>query len=74
MTYGYITVKCPRCGSTIEIISGGASAKIFNCPVCLEGEIQQNPRQRELQPVPVRGQNQPRLEKYITSLSNIWSN
>ena len=74
MTYGYVTVKCPRCASNIEIISGGASADIFNCPVCLEGEIENNSRQRQLQAVPGRGQTQPRLEQYITTLSNIWSN
>jgi predicted RNA-binding Zn-ribbon protein involved in translation (DUF1610 family) len=74
MTYGYVTVKCPRCNSTIEIISGGVSAEIFNCPVCLEGEIRSNPRQRALQAVTVRDQHQPRLEQYITTLSNIWPN
>jgi predicted RNA-binding Zn-ribbon protein involved in translation (DUF1610 family) len=74
MTYGYVTVKCPRCDSTIEIIGSGATADIFRCPVCLEGEIQNNPRQRQLQTVPLRGQSQPRLEQYITTLSNIWSN
>jgi predicted RNA-binding Zn-ribbon protein involved in translation (DUF1610 family) len=74
MTYGYVTVKCPRCNSTIEIISGGATADIFTCPVCLEGEIRNTPRQRELQPVPVHSQNRQRLEQYITTLSNIWPN
>ena len=74
MTYGYITVRCPRCESTIEIIGGGAAADMFHCPVCLEGEIQNNPQQRQLQAVSVRGKNQARLEQYITTLSNIWSN
>ena len=36
----YVTVKCPRCSSTLEIISSGITTDIFLCPVCLEGEIQ----------------------------------
>ena len=74
MAYGHVTFKCPRCKSTIEIIGGGLSADIFNCPVCLEGEIINNHRHLQLQAVPCGGQTQPRLEQYITTPSNIWSN
>ena len=74
MTYGYVTVKCPRCTSNIEIIGGSLPADIFICPVCLEGEIEKDSRQRQLQAVPDRGKAQPKLEQYITTLSNIWSN
>ena len=74
MTYGYIKVKCPRCESNIEIINSGISTDLFYCPVCAEGEIYYKSNQRMLQPVPVNHQNNPRLEQYVTTLSNIWIN
>ncbi|HEY96830.1 MAG TPA: hypothetical protein G4O16_01455 [Dehalococcoidia bacterium] len=74
MTYGCITVKCPRCDSVIEIISGNTSPDIFKCPVCMEGEIRPNSNRPALQPVSAYQQNSRRLEQYITTLSNIWTN
>lgn len=74
MTYGCITVKCPRCDSVIEIMSGNMSPDIFKCPVCMEGEIHFNSNRPALQPVSVHQQNTRRLEQYITTLSNIWIN
>ena len=74
MTYGCITVKCPRCGSTIEIVSGSISVEIFKCPVCMEGEIHYISTQFALKPVSTYHENTQRLEQYITTLSNIWTN
>jgi len=74
MTYGCITVICPRCDSRIDIISGSVTTEIFNCPVCQEGEIYHEVMQPALQPVSVIAQKKPRLEQYITTLSNIWTN
>lgn len=70
MTYGCITVICPRCESRIEIVSGSVATEIFYCPVCQEGEIYND----AMQPVTVSRQKKPRLEQYITTLSNIWTN
>lgn len=74
MTYGIITVKCPRCDSVIEIVSGNIPADIFTCPVCAEGEIHYKSSQPALQPVSAHRQNARSLEQYITPLSNIWTN
>ena len=74
MTYGYTRVRCPRCESNIEIISGSTPSDIFKCPVCSEGEIQHKSYQPPLQSVSVGPQKNPRLEQYITTLSNIWVN
>lgn len=73
MTYGHITVECPRCRSRIEIV-GRNTPEIFICPVCQEGEIHSQAQQPALQPVPVISQKKPRLEQYIATLSNIWIN
>jgi hypothetical protein len=74
MVYGCITVECPRCGSRIEIVSGGGVAEIFSCPVCQEGEIYYKSEQPALQPVSVIPEKKPRLKPYVTTLSNIWIN
>ena len=74
MTYTHTTVRCPRCESNIEIISGSIPTDIFRCPVCSEGEINHKSNQPELHPVSVGPQNNQRLEQYITTLSNIWVN
>ena len=70
MTYGCITVVCPRCESRIDIISGSINTEIFYCPVCQEGEI----HHEAMQPVSVLRKKKPRLEQYITTLSNVWVN
>jgi hypothetical protein len=74
MTYGYITVTCPRCNSRIEIISGSVNTEIFYCPVCQEGEIHNKTMQLAMQPVSVLRKKKPKLEQYITTLSNVWAN
>ena|GEM_PF-3082446 len=74
MTYGCITVKCPRCDSVIEIMSGNISPDIFNCPVCIEGEIHHKSNQPALHPASAYRQNTQRMEQYITTPSNIWTN
>lgn len=78
MTYGYITVNCPRCGSTIEIAGRSARGEAFICPVCAEGEITCKADLPALQPAlqPVMAGRVPghELEHYITTLSNIWTN
>lgn len=74
MTYGCITVKCPRCDSSIDIISSSISTEIFYCPVCQEGEIYHETNQPALQPVSILRKKKPRLEQYITTLSNVWAN
>lgn len=74
MKYGHITVKCPRCDSVIEIISGNISTAIFNCPVCMEGEIHHKSSQPVLQPASAYHQNTQKLEQYITAVNNIWTN
>ena len=40
MTKGYISVKCPRCMSTVKLARKGVRTTMFICPVCLEGEIE----------------------------------
>ena len=40
MIKGYISVKCPRCMSTVELPRKGVRTTMFICPVCLEGEIE----------------------------------
>ena len=35
----FVTVKCPRCMSNIELERKAIRADLFFCPVCLEGEI-----------------------------------
>ena len=40
MIKGYISVKCPRCRSTVELASRGVRTTMLICPVCLEGEIE----------------------------------
>ena len=74
MTYAYITVICPRCDSRIDIVSGSVIAEIFYCPVCQEGEIHNKAEQPALQPVSVIPEKKPRLERYMTTLSSIWTN
>ena len=36
----YITVKCPRCRSTIQLKAESVRTEYFYCPVCEEGEIE----------------------------------
>ena len=40
MTKGYISVKCPRCMSIVELVRKGVRTTLLICPVCLEGEIE----------------------------------
>jgi hypothetical protein len=35
----YITVKCPRCRSVIQLKAESVRTEYFYCPVCEEGEI-----------------------------------
>ena len=74
MTYGCITVSCPRCDSRIDIVSSSINTELFYCPVCQEGEIYHDTKQPALQPVSSLRKKKPRLEQYITTLSNVWSN
>jgi hypothetical protein len=36
----FVTVKCPRCMSIIELERKAILSNLFLCPVCLEGEIE----------------------------------
>lgn len=78
MTYGYTTVKCPRCGSTIEIVNRSVPNGVFLCPVCADGEICHQSRYQEplpgLQPALVGAPESRGMERYIVTLSNIWTN
>jgi recombinational DNA repair protein (RecF pathway) len=38
----YVTVKCPRCISTIQLQATSIMSDTFLCPVCSEGEIEFN--------------------------------
>jgi len=40
MNGGYVTVKCCRCSSTIQLVIGAIRSDLFLCPVCHEGEIE----------------------------------
>ncbi len=40
MIKGYISAKCPRCMSIVELARKVVRTTMFICPVCLEGEIE----------------------------------
>ena len=37
---GYVTIKCYRCGSTMQLVIGSIRSDLLLCPVCHEGEIE----------------------------------
>ncbi len=37
---GYLIVKCSRCRSTMQLPTVGVRSSLFQCPICMEGEIE----------------------------------
>lgn len=74
MNAGYITVKCPRCSSTMEIIHSGVKTEVFLCPVCLEGEIQYNAKQPLDETVTTSRHENRELDHYLTAVGNFVTN
>lgn len=74
MSSGYITFKCPRCSSTIEIISSGINSNLFLCPVCLEGEIKNNSKQSVIEKKLSYRQVNQKLGHYVIEVANFATN
>jgi len=46
---GYLIMKCSSCQSIMQLAIGGVRSNVFQCPVCLESEIECEAERRGIQ-------------------------